>query len=132
MVKLSLTIVALAGGVALLCSPIFSQGSFAQDHQQMHDGGQAAKPIKSKPKAKAKKPNDMRSPHGGMDHGNSLHGQSSSTEHDGAHGGGHDMKGFLGPYGMGREGSGTSWQPDTSPHGGIHAQYGDWLRCGMG
>ena len=41
--------------------------------------------------------------------------------------GGHDMKGFLGPYGMSREGSGTSWQPDTSPHEGIHAQYGDWM-----
>ena len=49
----------------------------------------------------------------GMDHG---------TGHAG-----HEMKGFLGPYGMGREGSGTSWQPDTSPHEGIHAQYGDWM-----
>jgi hypothetical protein len=40
---------------------------------------------------------------------------------------GHEMKGFLGPYGMGREGSGTSWQPDNSPHPGIYAQYGEWM-----
>ena len=26
------------------------------------------------------------------------------------------MKGFLGPYAMTREGSGTSWVPDTTPH----------------
>jgi hypothetical protein len=54
------------------------------------------------------------------------HGSMSGMDHAGGHGG-HEMKGFLGPYGMGREGSGTSWQPDTSPHQGIHAQYGDWM-----
>ena len=36
------------------------------------------------------------------------------------------MKGFLGPYGMTREGSGTSWVPDTTPHEGIHGRLGDW------
>ena len=36
------------------------------------------------------------------------------------------MKAFLGPYPMTREGSGTSWLPDTTPHEGIHATYGDW------
>jgi hypothetical protein len=36
------------------------------------------------------------------------------------------MKGFLGPYPMTREGSGTSWVPDTTPHEGIHATAGDW------
>jgi hypothetical protein len=36
------------------------------------------------------------------------------------------MKGFLGPYSMTREGSGTSWVPDTSPHEGIHGKVGDW------
>ncbi|MGE0828378.1 MAG: hypothetical protein AB7O04_03385 [Hyphomonadaceae bacterium] len=28
---------------------------------------------------------------------------------------------------MGREASGTSWQPDVSTHGGVHAQAGDWM-----
>lgn len=52
--------------------------------------------------------------------------QMDHMDHAAGHAG-HEMKGFLGPYGMGREGSGTSWQPDTSPHEGIHAQYGDWM-----
>jgi len=29
------------------------------------------------------------------------------------------MKGFLGPYPMTREGSGTSWLPDSTPHQGV-------------
>jgi hypothetical protein len=38
----------------------------------------------------------------------------------------HGMTGFLGPYGMSREGSGTSWLPDTTPHEGIHGSFGEW------
>ena len=61
------------------------------------------------------------------DHGG--HGQTET--HDGAHGGTphgteHQMRGFLGPYPIQREGSGTSWLPDTTPHFGVHATYGDW------
>ncbi len=37
-----------------------------------------------------------------------------------------DMRGTLGPYAMSREGTGTSWLPDTTPHSGIHAQLGGW------
>jgi hypothetical protein len=36
------------------------------------------------------------------------------------------MKGFLGPYPLVREGSGTSWVPDTTPHEGLHQQLADW------
>ena len=36
------------------------------------------------------------------------------------------MHGFLGPYPIQREGSGTSWLPDTTPHFGVHATYGEW------
>jgi cyclophilin family peptidyl-prolyl cis-trans isomerase len=36
------------------------------------------------------------------------------------------MSGVLGPYGIGREASGTSWVPDTTPHSGIHKQIGEW------
>src|SRR4029078_11850909 len=61
------------------------------------------------------------------DHGG--HGQTET--HDGAHGGTphgteHRMRGFLGPYPIQREGSGTSWLPDATPHFGVHATYGDW------
>jgi hypothetical protein len=37
------------------------------------------------------------------------------------------MEGALGPYFMTRESSGTSWQPDASPHEAIHLREGDWL-----
>lgn len=36
------------------------------------------------------------------------------------------MIGTLGSYAMTREASGTSWQPDASPHEGIHQQLADW------
>ena len=35
-------------------------------------------------------------------------------------------RGVLGTYGMTREASGTSWQPDSSKHDGIHLASGDW------
>lgn len=39
----------------------------------------------------------------------------------------HEMTGFLGPYSMSREASGTSWQPDSSPMEGIHWMRGAWM-----
>ena len=36
------------------------------------------------------------------------------------------MPAALGPYPMNREASGTSWQPDASPHEAIHLMAGDW------
>ena len=40
---------------------------------------------------------------------------------------GMDMHGGLGAYPMSREGSGTSWQPDSTPHQGLHYMTGDWM-----
>jgi hypothetical protein len=37
-----------------------------------------------------------------------------------------DMTGVLGPYALAREASGTSWQPDTSTHAGLHYTVDDW------
>ena len=57
----------------------------------------------------------------GMDHG------EISSAHMGHEMAGHDtMVGFLGPYMMARDASGTSWQPDTSPHEGLHQQFEAW------
>lgn len=42
----------------------------------------------------------------------------------------HMMDGALGPYSMAREASGTSWQPDSSTHGGIHVMEGEWMLMG--
>ncbi len=38
----------------------------------------------------------------------------------------HEMPGMLGPYPMSREASGTAWQPESSPHAGLHTMHGDW------
>ncbi|MBV8199522.1 MAG: hypothetical protein JOZ15_02755 [Acidobacteria bacterium] len=38
----------------------------------------------------------------------------------------HAMRGLLGPYGMSREASGTSWQPQSSPHEALFTQRGPW------
>ena len=38
----------------------------------------------------------------------------------------HAMRGMLGSYGMSREASGTSWQPESTPHMGVHAMWNGW------
>jgi hypothetical protein len=37
------------------------------------------------------------------------------------------MRGLYGPYGMTREASGTSWQPDAARHDGVHVSAGAWM-----
>jgi hypothetical protein len=39
----------------------------------------------------------------------------------------HAMQGMYGPYSMTREASGTSWQPDSTPHEGLMGMHGDWM-----
>lgn len=39
---------------------------------------------------------------------------------------GDGMQGALGDYGPGRDGSGTSWQPDLARMTGLHLAHGDW------
>ena len=40
------------------------------------------------------------------------------------------MTGALGPYPMAREGSGTTWRPDSSEHMGVHVVKGPWMLMG--
>jgi hypothetical protein len=40
------------------------------------------------------------------------------------------MTGVLGGYPMNRDASGTAWQPDAAPHGGVHTAAGDWMLMG--
>jgi hypothetical protein len=70
------------------------------------------------------------------DHHNETPPSGHHGEHDAPHAHGlsvlkeghaaHAMTGALGPYAMGREASGTSWQPDVSEHGGVHGEAGGW------
>jgi hypothetical protein len=41
-----------------------------------------------------------------------------------------NMSGLYGPYAMGRDASGTAWQPELSSHGGVHRRAGDWTLMG--
>jgi hypothetical protein len=71
--------------------------------------------------AKRKHASKQHQKHG--DHGRTV---SHDATHSGVqmHGVAHEMHGFLGPYPIQREGSGTSWLPDTTPHFGVHATLG--------
>jgi hypothetical protein len=62
----------------------------------------------------------------GMDHsGHDMQGMEGMDHMD--HGmAGHGMHSMFGPYPMTREASGTAWQPDSAPHGGLHRMAGDW------
>jgi hypothetical protein len=110
-------------------------------HHDHHEHAAPASPKKesapdtTQPK-QPKKPPDKKT----MPHSKHMHGRTNApaARHQGhkegrhqAHTGEmhqvHEMKGFLGPYSMNREGSGTSWLPDSTPHEGIHQTYGDWM-----
>ena len=112
-------------------------------HDQMqHDHGK-------EPKDSAEKKKSIKDGHAGhetagMKHSGHAMGGGTQGGHaghaasgmQGAHAG-HDMsgqamqmRGFLGPYSMTREGSGTSWLPDATPHEGVHAMFGDWMVMG--
>jgi hypothetical protein len=55
------------------------------------------------------------------------------SEMSGMDHGDHDMGAMtaaLGPFVMNREASGTSWQPDVSPHSGVHSMTGKWTLMG--
>src|SRR5262245_48435577 len=88
---------------------------------------ESKKPRTEKPAHVHSRTSDATSKQNGHTH-QGHQANTSSAMHQ-AHEGmqGHEMKGFLGPYSMNREASGTSWQPDTTPHEGIHQSYGDWM-----
>lgn len=59
-------------------------------------------------------------PHAGHDMGEASVNELPTYEGAGA----------LGPYPMQREAAGTSWQPDSATHAGIHRRAGDWSLMG--
>lgn len=119
---------ALTGACALALIPA---AALAQNHDHAHHASPAAvAPAQAQtpavqaqpaPSAHAAHEGHVMTPDAmadmpGMDH-------SAHTGHQ-AHG--MSMVSTLGPWPMTRDASGTSWQPDLSEHGGIHATYGDW------
>ena len=56
----------------------------------------------------------------GMDHGAMDHGAMGYDAMG-------SMHGLLGGYGLAREASGTSWQPEAASHAGLHLPAKDWM-----
>ena len=106
-------------------------GTNAQQSHTDHSQHSAAEHAKHTAREKAQKKKKVPAEKKGRD-GHSRHQPTPSAhaEHGGneSHAGHetHAMKAFLGPYPLTREGSGTSWVPDATPHEGIHARFGDW------
>ena len=55
---------------------------------------------------------------------------AADQAHEGHAGSPMVMTGALGPYPMSRDASGTSWQPDSSPHAMGHVMHGEWMWMG--
>jgi len=108
------------------------------DHSQMKGMDHSQHEKTEKKKTKTKKPAAEKSGAGahakhagrgkmkymsGMKHEGMKHEGMDHAGMDMQHG----MTGFFGPYSITREGSGTSWLPDASPHEGIHSSANGWM-----
>ena len=102
-----------------------------EDHVQ-HEGHESKDKDAKKTKSDKKSEHAEHAKHAGHQKKQMpgmQHGGHAMAGHEGI-GTEREMKGFLGPYSMTREGSGTSWLPDATPHEGIHSTYGDWMFMG--
>ena len=54
------------------------------------------------------------------------HDMSGMEGMEGMDHGMHAMRGMLGSYSMSREASGTAWQPESTPHMGVHTTWNGW------
>jgi hypothetical protein len=120
----------LAFGLAIplmMINPTGAQETPPAGHEHHQHHGADSTPQKSKPRPKAQKKKASKK-HVASHRPKSPpmsahHSPPTNGHHEHAAGG---MKAFLGPYSATREGSGTSWVPDSTPHEGLHSQYGDW------
>lgn len=123
---------ALLAGASLL---VLAGAATAQEHDhhpappaptpapvQPQDHG-AHRPDQPRERAPAQSPSS--DPHAGHDMGEAEPAMAGMD-----HGAGHAMTSALGSWPMSRDASGTSWQPDLSEHGGVHATRGDWSFMG--
>jgi len=132
--------------IVFLAAPAMAQGMQGMDMGKMPGMDMPAKKPAKKPAAKtADKPATPASRQApmsdmpGMHHEAAPQSQAPPAAADpSAHddmpgmdmsdtGHGMPMHGQLGRYGMSREASGTSWQPQAAPHSAIHVMAGDWM-----
>jgi hypothetical protein len=119
---------AFAIGSLLAANEAYAQESPHAGHEHhQHGGASSSKPQKAKTPAAKKQKKKPAQKHQHATRHKHVPATAGHSGHPGAEHSGMAMKGFLGPYPMSREGSGTSWLPDATPHEGVHAAYGDWM-----
>lgn len=99
----------------------------AQDHSHHHAPAAQTPPASPTPVAAPPDPHAGHDMSGASTAAPQAHppGHQTPAMAGAAHGD-HVMTSPLGHWPMTRDASGTSWQPDLSEHGGVHATRGDW------
>jgi hypothetical protein len=122
----------LATGLAGL---IAATPAAAQHAGHEHHAPQPAQdaPPQTEQRADHPQPTPQQVDHSQMDHSQMNHSAMGHVQ-TGAGGMGHAghgaMTGAFGSHPVGRESSGTAWQPDNSEHRGLMASVGDWHLMG--
>ena len=119
--------IAAPAALALLTTPAMAQ------HDHGAHGAQQAEPATPPTHDHEAPPPEQH-----HDHAPPAEPAQQADEHAGMQHGAEDdhaammasMTGVLGAYPMGRDASGTSWQPDVSSHGGVHLHSGGWMFMG--
>jgi hypothetical protein len=119
--------IAAPAALALLTTPAMAQ------HDHGAHGAQQAEPAPPPAHDHEAPPPEQQ-----HDHAPPTESAPQANEHAGMQHGAQDdhaammasMTGVLGAYPMGRDASGTSWQPDVSSHGGVHVHSGGWMFMG--
>jgi len=102
--------------LAIVAAPAWAQ---QEPHKTPPDKPPAQKPETSPP---AKEPEKTSQGHSGH-HMEDMEGMQGMEGMDHSM---HEMHAMLGPYPATREASGTAWQPESAPHGGLHRMAGPW------
>lgn len=84
----------------------------------------AQQPDPQQPPAEPSKPEEHQDHQHGME-GHDMQGMEG-MDMKGMDHGMHAMRGMLGSYSMSREASGTAWQPESTPHIGVHTAWNGW------
>ena len=138
------TIRTLSIATALVAAPALAAPALAHEHAAAPPAS-VAKPSSGATTHDHAAPPATPTPdsHAGHEHGDHVHADhdmggmdmGDMDDHDGHKGHDHphsmmDFPGIQGSYPMMRDASGTSWQPDASDHGGVHAMRGPWMFMG--
>lgn len=109
----------------ITAAALFATPAMAQDHAHEEHGQQPPAQQQSDPHAVETAPAPASQPEPHAEH--QMGGQPAVQDHASMMA---SMTGIYGAYAMGRDASGTAWQPDVSEHGGLHFHQGEWMLMG--